>query len=804
MIRRRWYAGNFTEGFADLRVVGYANRVEQRRWMCGIKDAGLRARVVLHSNSARVLCFVLLATCTSLFSPSSAGAHAELERSSPSADALLAAPPESFEFWFTEHVASDPAPEIKVLDETGRQLRMQSIHIDSSDTKHVTAEVAGVSNGTYTVIWTVTSADDGHSLTGTYGFRVGSGRAPGAATVEGENPRAWAVAMRWLTFFGAGIVAAALAWIAYAGSADPDRLARRRALIGVAACIVGLIATVLEPFLQTKFPSSGAEKPSLSEAVSGLPNAWWLRPAGLAIAAGAATILILVSGRRSQARILAVAGAAGGMIALMGLSLTTHVAAHDSWNALAKASVTVHEWSVGLWVGGLVVLVAAWPRGAISNDTLTRRDALRDFSAAALVLAPLGVTAGILNSALVLPTLDSLWESDYGRILIVKLLVLVPVVLLAARHRLWLRRHAVRIGTGLQASVRAEVAIAALVVLCGVILALSAPPIESKGELSTIDLAAPLPGNENVAELLHLIVGPVRAGENEIEVKVSLKDPANGGQILPVDLVRLNMISLNYEADQRGIEFAPNGEGDFKSSGVQLTLNGWWEIDVLVRRPGLEDVTVPFFLLVPDPNINGFGAPKAPDSSDEAKQLYDQALAHTTSLHSLHYTERLASGLGQVVTSDRVVSDGTDGNPPTSLLVGEQVQLLTIGDRTWQRTTGEDWFEREYIDVFPPSKWAENYEGATDFALGRKVKIGDSTARVVTFFVPGTDRLIAAWYTWWIDEESGQVVHETMVSRLHYMRWQYFDFNEPVVIPVPGSELATPVAATPVASPASE
>ncbi len=61
--------------------------------------------------------------------------------------------------------------------------------------------------------------------------------------------------------------------------------------------------------------------------------------------------------------------------------------------------------------------------------------------------------------------------------------------------------------------------------------------------------------------------------------------------------------------------------------------------------------------------------------------------------------------------------------------------------------------------------------------------VNDKPAQVVTFYVPESDSQIAAWYAWWIDEETGHLVNETMVSRLHYMRWRYFDFDQPVAYP---------------------
>ncbi len=567
--------------------------------------------------------------------------------------------------------------------------------------------------------------------------------------------------------------------------------------------IIALIATLLEPLLQSQFPPNGVAKPTLSEAVAGLPNPWWLRPAGLAIAVAALVVLHFYR-KKSAWMPIGVIGALGALAALLGLALTTHAAAQEDWQLLGKLSVSVHELAVGLWAGGLILLALAWPRGVIEGEETTGRDALRQFSKVATVLAPVGIITGVINAGLILPSVDSLWESGWGKVLIVKVAILVPVMILAARHHLWLRKHLQRVGNALQGSVRLEVALIAAVVLGGTILALSAPPTKSTGEVTKIDLAAPLAGNEQVQEVVHLIMSPMRAGAERNPRQCRLLDPEQGGAILPVQRVKLDLISLNHDADLRDIELVQDpATGDFVSNGVQLTINGWWEVDVLVRRAGLEDVVVPFFVLIPDPNINGFDAPEFEGSSDQAQALFENALQIELNLTSVHYTERLASGLGGVAVSERTVSTGADGLPPTSLQKTSSIELLTIGDTTWQRTPGNDWIERTYIPVYPPSEWGSTYDGARDFQLGRRVLVGDKPAQVVTFYVPESDTQIAAWYAWWIDEETGHLVNEAMVSRLHYMRWRFFDFNAPVDIPPPGSE-ATPQASpvvSPVASP---
>ena len=750
-----------------------------------------------NQSRAFLLTFVFALIAAALVLPGDhASAHAELERSLPSADAILAAPPNDLQFWFTEKIATDPIPpSVTVFDEDGNQLDTTSVTVDSNDPRHVIAKVSGFSTGTYTVNWTEQSSDDGHSLSGTFGFRIGTGRAPGAATVSGEKPAIWAVLLRWLTFLGAGTAAAGLLWIGFNALVDSRERQTRRAAIALVAALIGLIATLLEPLLQSQFPPAGVIQPTLSEAIRGLPNPWWLRPAGLVVALAALAIMHFVP-KKAMWRPLGAIGALGGLAALLGLALTTHVAARDNWNALGKLSVSLHELSVGLWAGGLLVLALAWPRNDGASEESPGRDALRQFSKAAFVLAPIGIATGMLNSGLVLPSLDSLWKSDWGRVLIIKVAILVPVMLLAARHHLWLRKHLQRVSDALRSTVRLETILIAAVVLGGVILALSAPPTKSTGDVASIDLAAPLAGNPDLAEAVHLIMSPMRAGQNEIRVNVGPMDANATGEVIPVQRVKLDLISLNHEAELRDIELVQDpATGDFVSNGVQLTLNGWWEVDVLVRRAGMEDQVVPFFFMIPDPNINGFDAPKFDGSNEEAQALYEKALQIETALTSVHYSERLTSGLGGVAVSERILSVGGGGTPPASLHTTSSIEILTIGDTTWQRTPGDEWIERTYLGIYPPSEWGTSYDGATDFQWGRRVLVDGKPARVVTFFVPASDSQIAAWYAWWIDEETGHLVNEVMISRLHYMRWRFYDFDQPVHLLPPGA------GATPQASP---
>jgi copper transport protein len=739
-------------------------------------------------------------------------AHANVERSSPPEDGLLGAPPRSIELWTTERVATGSgSPEIKVLDEDGSSdgIAVSNVRVDPNDPRHVMADVSGIGSGTYTVVWAVLSEDDGHQLNGSYGFRVaGTARAPGAATVEGETPRVWAVTTRWLTFLGVALAAAGFLYGRFVQvGVESAAAVRRRSLSVLAGGAVALVATLAEPFLQTRFPPEGATKPSLGDAIASLPTAWWLRPAAL-IAVIVLGVIILGAGQRLNRTLptLQIAGGAVALVALLGLALTSHASARETWRIVAIPSIVLHQWAVGLWVGGLAQLALSWPWGQArsqESDAESASDPVRTFSRYALGLALVGIGTGVLNAGLVLPTLRSLWQSDYGEFLIAKVAILLPVLALASFHRLSLHRVAVRVGTALRTTVRLEAALVLLVVLGGSILALLAPPTVARGDFKTVDLAAttgsPVASPDDL--MVRLQLTPAKPGDNQMTVLIAHAD----GTAIPTDriaLVRLALTSLDHEAEQPDVATVPTG-GGFVSQGVQLSLDDWWRVDVLIRRLGVEDVSVPFYFRLPDPNVNGFDE-DVPAGSDDARAVYERALAAMTSMHSVHFTQRLASGSGTVALAELRVHDGTGTDSPSYSLVGASFkpalpgtteaggtlppafEQIIVGTHRWQRTGGGPWEEGDGPPIYTPSQWGDNYDGATGFHLGRTEDVDGRSVQIVTFLVPGTPRLAAAYYAWWVDTETGHVLRETMVSRAHYMLYEYRDIDQqpPIAPPV--------------------
>lgn len=739
----------------------------------------------------------LLITLVLIAFPLQTEAHANLDRADPAPDALLAAPPRTIDIWLTEPVAEESdgrdAFSIRVLDQSSRDLTVSDQSIVDGDRTHIRAAVRGVGTGTYTVVWSNRSATDGHTISGSYAFRVASStRAPGAATTDADNPAAWAVLTRWLTFFGAAVIAGGFAIGWFALGADESTVARRRRMTMIAlGAVVALIATAIEPVLQTWRPEPGVTATGFADSLHALPNAWWCRP----VAAFAAILISAwawrqITKEQQLSPITVGLGVIAGLGILLGLSLTSHAAGRADWRSIALTSNVLHQWAAALWVGGLVTLAVWWPNRPEDSSTAV----VRRFSRLALGLALVGIVTGVVNAGFVLPRLRSLWTSTYGDILIVKVAIVVPVLALATFHRASLRRISGVVGglrPAVRQTIRIETALVVLVVLGGSVLALLAPPsvrVAEANRATRVDLRQPIladtPGQET---WVHLTTEPAVSGPNRFGVTVKNGD----GSIATADpptLIRLTFTNLEQPMGSVELDTEPRADGTFTATGNPLSLDGWWRIDVTLRWLGREDTVVTYYLLLPDPNLQGLDAPVTRPTNPEAQALYEQAMVKYTGIHRVRYRQLMLDHRGTGVLSEHIVNDGSDGSPAGYIYRNITIngwEAIVLSDKMWTRYPGEAWEESVGQEMIPPSRWDEEYSGATGFQLGRIEEIDGEPSQVVSFVVPEAPNRTIAWYVWWVGTETGLVRRDAMISRSHYMVSFFSDFDAPFTIDVP-------------------
>jgi len=319
--------------------------------------------------------------------------------------------------------------------------------------------------------------------------------------------------------------------------------------------------------------------------------------------------------------------------------------------------------------------------------------------------------------------------------------------------------------------------------------------------LPALDLAAPA-GDAFRGDTpwvnLRLITG--RPGEeNGLRVQITPRTPqasAASASIPPARITSLMAQPLSGEQvapETLALQPDPQSEGAFLAT-APLDPGGWWRFSVEVDGAAQ---AAEFYLLIPDPNLNGPNAVPKSGSSAEGEALFQRGIEVLTSLRDVRFTQWIADGRGNASVSEHGVTAGGGNSPPGfSYRAAGGMEAIIIGSTRWIRLPGDSgWEEQEGATVVLPSEWDEEYFGATGFTILGEEIIDGERCQLLTFVVPELSeprRQTVAWYLWWVGEETGHIRRESMVSRLHFMHNSFSDFDVPIALSPP-QEGATPV-----------
>jgi copper transport protein len=235
----------------------------------------------------------------------SAAAHALPVKTDPYAGELVQAPPPRVVIQFSENVNPQVAS-IRVLDQGRRQVDSNDAQVDPADAHTVSVSLPLLKSGTYTVVWRVQSADDGHVSSGSYYFQIAraDGSAPPAPTTDItggadasvatiDGPSLFQAIATWIALTLLTIWVGGLIWetwiLSPATARDPDLGAaaqagarRFRALIPtvLGLLVVADVGVVLAQAAAIAGDWSGAISPTYLRAVlfgSRYGVFWWMR-----------------------------------------------------------------------------------------------------------------------------------------------------------------------------------------------------------------------------------------------------------------------------------------------------------------------------------------------------------------------------------------------------------------------------------------------------------------------------------------------------------------------------------------------
>lgn len=546
----------------------------------------------------------LIAAAALLVSAAPAAAHAVLESSTPERGAELASSPPSVSFRFNEPVELSFGS-LRVFDADGEEVQQGDPTHPDGDAEQISVSLPDLPDGAYTATYRVISAD-AHPVSGGIVFSVRDAAAPATSVSdlldeEDSGPVtdvAFAVA-RWISYFAIAIAAGgalflAAAWapaLRRACDGEPEwtsaseRMALRAFTLLWVAVGIGLLGTAAGIVLQGAVAGgTGAFDAARPQVIADVLDTrfgavWAIR--GL-IWIALAAVLFAAARVRAPGPPRPLAVAAGALLACLCVTpaFAGHASTQDPAWALVPANA-IHVASMSAWVGGLVMLVAALPAatGALPRPgrSALLAGALERFSAIALGAVIALLATGVLQSALELESVSALFDTTFGRLILVKAALLAILIGLGAYNR---RRSVPDMrrladegsppgapGVALRRALRTEVALVAGAILATSFLVAQAPSTASEG---------PAAGSVDAgAARLDYTVDPATVGPNEMHFY--LTDPETGA---PFEVREASAQASLPDQDIGPLELKleRSGPGHFTAPAAALGVRGEWEV----------------------------------------------------------------------------------------------------------------------------------------------------------------------------------------------------------------------------------
>ena len=468
---------------------------------------------------------LVVALCDSV-----AFAHAKLLRTQPENKATLNQPPQKVELWFNEELQPQ-FDTVTVTDQSGKRVDQNNVTLGEGN-KKIEIDLENLTSGTYTVAWKVLSADQ-HTMKGQFTFTVALAAPASAATSPAQtNPKSSTSPQTLSTEpsqqSGANFRLSVVRWLQYLASMalfggflfqllilgpslggvegldENEKAATLRRSTGrfiqlswfslalLAVAIVGSLIAQTAAVLDVGFAQALSPSSLYQVCMStGFGGPWMLQLVMLLIVA-TFFFIFTISSRRWALWIGVVALA----VMFYALSSTGHAgAAAKEWRS-ALISDWVHLLTAALWVGGLFHLALTMPRAisplAPAPKMKLLAQVIRLFTWYAIPSTILLALTGIYNSWIHLESFAELWSTSYGKTVLLKVVIFIPMLMLGGVNTFVLHPRAkrlsdnknqasgeqVKLDRSFQRSVAIEAALGVVVLLAAAVLVFLQPARE--------------------------------------------------------------------------------------------------------------------------------------------------------------------------------------------------------------------------------------------------------------------------------------------------------------------------------------
>ena len=555
----------------------------------------------MNRRAAAVIAGVLVA----LTAPAAASAHAYLTHTVPAASVTLSKPPPSVQLTFDEAVEPRFAI-ISVTDVGAHQVTDGHPARSPANPDTLVVPLKRVPEGWYLVYWRAISVD-GHPVQGAFTFAVGPNPGPAPefviphiAQTATSTPlliARWVSFLTVMTAIGLFVLRALIARPLV--GRVPDTSLRNVSIAFFAASALGVIAVPVYLEESTaidslrSFFSIGALVPLWRTTAFG--RGWfdlWICFLLFAFAGAAAILLDRAElPRRTVAGLLALTGALAAAAAVLVLPGASGHAGQTSPRGLSVLLDWLHLVSGSVWIGGLIGVLVVWWSVPRARRVAALVIAVPRFSNVAFVSVLVLLGSGVWASILHLPVLDALWETSYGKVILIKAGILLATMPLAAgnllrnKPGLSLPERSEGAARALRAFVAGETVLVAGAIFAAALLSSLAPPppafARENGALARV-------GPGNVAATvkadgyaIKLLVTPNKAAaQNEFAL-----DLTRGGKPVTGATVTVQFNMLDMEMPQLEYGFPEKQPGVYSVRAAPLVMVGHWGLTFNVTPP---------------------------------------------------------------------------------------------------------------------------------------------------------------------------------------------------------------------------
>jgi copper transport protein len=543
-----------------------------------------------------------------LMSAGLASAHAIPVKSDPPPNAILDKAPQTITIWFSEPLEPDFS-NIRLRDKDGNVVETPTAStVSASDASQLTLTPGDLPDGLYTVAWRSVSAADGHPTLGSFAFIVGSAAGGfGSAVQEEDGINTTPSVVRWLNLLTLSLTIGGLGFLMFTWSpaiAEPQPAIERRmalltwigwVLIGVMGLALLLLqyAVVTDALTLTNIDLKVLQ-PLIADTRFG--HLWLAR---MALWVGMGLSLLFAHTDKWFNPIALVLG--------LGILLTNSLFSHGNGTQDSLAAVGadwLHLTATALWVGGLFqfgniigpVRKTFTPSAPVLNRLVGYFTNFARVSVASLIVT------GLYSAWLEVGSVEGLLTTPYGQVLLVKILLIIPVIGLAAvnmfyTHRglaagqeIWGKRLRGLVGTEIVLTIGILGAVGIMTSTVPARTTLSLRAAAAAQTVQPAPITETLSANDITAQLT---IAPGWVGDNTFTLTLT---DSSGKPVTDATLIRMKFDSQTQNLGES--ELRPTAQTDapgvYTISGANLSVAGEWRVRTTIQRPDQFDTLVDF------------------------------------------------------------------------------------------------------------------------------------------------------------------------------------------------------------------